>query len=220
MPEGDQSRAGTSAEERTERITEAIALASLEAFDDAISHLQFQAPDDLGVIEEALRMFLGDLRDAKQEVTLAIGELTDAKAELERKLATIERQELAIRELSTPILELWDGILSLPVIGVLDTARALVMTEKLLRQVLEAQAKWVLVDLTGVAEVDAATADHLIRLAGALRLIGCRCILTGIGPHVADTLAGLHEGLHDLRPLRSLRDGLRYCLTERSKGHG
>ena len=208
----EDERTVTLPEARLLRVTEVIALATAEAFDEAMSRLEETTADELGLIEEALRIFLVELRDAKHLRERAVHDLTVAKVELEQKLATIERQEAALWELSVPILELGEGILSLPVIGALDAARAMDMTERLLQRALTSQASWVLVDLTGVTEVNESTADHLLRLARTVRLLGCRCILTGIGPQIAQALVSLRSGLQDLHPVASLREGLRYCL--------
>jgi len=75
----------------------------------------------------------------------------------------------------------------------------------------------VIIDLTGVDMVDAATADHIVRLARAVQLIGSRCILTGIGTRVAGALAALGVGLEGITTMRSLKDGLRYCLSQRRR---
>jgi rsbT co-antagonist protein RsbR len=208
----EDERTVTLPEARLLRVTEVIALATAEAFDEAMSRLEVTAADELGLIEEALRIFLVELRDAKLRTERAVHDLTVTKVELEQKLATIERQEAALWELSVPILELGEGILSLPVIGALDAARALDMTERLLQRALTSQASWVLVDLTGVTDVNESTADHLLRLARTVRLLGCRCILTGIGPQIAQALVSLRADLQDLHPVASLREGLRYCL--------
>ncbi len=208
----DDERTVTLPEARLLRVTEVIALATAEAFDEAMSRLEETTADELGLIEEALRIFLVELRDAKLRSERAVHDLTVTKVELEQKLATIERQEAALWELSVPILELGEGILSLPVIGALDAARAMDMTERLLQRALTSQASWVLVDLTGVTDVNESTADHLLRLARTVRLLGCRCILTGIGPQIAQALVSLRADLQDLHPVASLREGLRYCL--------
>ncbi len=215
----EDERTVTLPEARLLRVTEVIALATAEAFDEAMSRLEETTEDELGLIEEALRIFLVELRDAKLRSERAVHDLTVAKVELEQKLATIERQEAALWELSVPILELGEGILSLPVIGALDAARAMDMTERLLQRALTSQASWVLIDLTGVTDVNESTADHLLRLARTVRLLGCRAILTGIGPQIAQALVGLRAGLQDLHPVASLREGLRYCLDmERANG--
>lgn len=222
--DGLQTKGGGEAitieEDRLERLVEAVSLASAGAFKEATGHLDPVEPDRFGYIEEALRIFLIELEASKEQADLALVKLQAAKLDLERKLETIERQQLAIQELSTPIIDVWDDILTLPVIGLMDEARATDMTEKLLRRVVDARARWVLVDLTGVRAMDSATADHLIRLARSVRMIGCRCIVTGISPDIALMLVELGVGLEDLTPMRSLREGLKHCLAARAPGGG
>jgi rsbT co-antagonist protein RsbR len=200
-------------EERLERVIEAVALASTGAFDEATGRFGAVEQDSFGVIEEALRVFLMELKTAREQSESAVAELKLAKLDLEQKLETIEQQQAAIRELSAPIIDVWDDVLTLPLVGLIDTKRAVDMTDKLLHRVVEVRAKWVLLDLTGVSVVDSMTADHLIKLAKAVQLIGCRCIVTGIGPGIAQTLVALGVSLGDLRPMRSLKQGLKYCIS-------
>lgn len=200
-------------EERLERVIEAVALASTGAFEEATGRFSTVEQDSFGVIEEALRVFLMELKSAREQSESAVAELKTAKIELEQKLDMIEKQQAAIRELSAPIIDVWDDVLTLPLVGLIDTKRAVDMTDKLLHRVVETRARWVLIDLTGVSVVDSMTADHLIKLAKAVQLIGCRCILTGIGPGIAQTLVALGVSLGELRPMRSLKQGLKYCIS-------
>lgn len=202
-------------EARVERVIESIAYASTGAFQEAINHLSSIDQDDFGVLEESLRILLMELAVAKQKNAEALDLLGASKKELEEKLATIERQKVAIRELSVPIIDVWDDVLTLPLVGVFDTSRAVDITEKLLRRVSERRTRWVILDLTGVAVVDTVTAQHLIQLARAVQLLGARCILTGLGPDVARTLATVGVSFDELNPMRSLREALEYCISQR-----
>lgn len=206
--------------ERLERLLDVVSLATAGAFVEAMSRLERVEQDRLGFIEEALRLFLGELEAAREQREQALEEIRVANQELEQKLAMIERQALAIEQLSTPIIDIWDDVLTLPVVGLMDASRATDMAEKLLHRVVEVRARWVLVDLTGVHTVDLGTADHLLRLARSVRMIGSRCIVTGISPDVALAFVQIGVGLEDLTPMRSLRDGLKHCLAERAKARG
>jgi len=135
--------------------------------------------------------------------------------ELEEKLVTIERQRAAIRELSTPIIEVWDGILCLPVVGVLDTSRSVEMTESLMRAVLERKAHCVIIDITGIDVMDTRTADHFIRMAKALRHLGTYCYLTGIKPVIAQTIVDMGIDMTNVATRRNLRDALLEYVTRR-----
>lgn len=130
----------------------------------------------------------------------------------------LERMQTAIQELSTPILEVWDDVLALPVIGIVDSKRSAEMTEQVLEEVVRKQARFVIIDITGVELVDTATADRFIKLVTAVEYVGACCLLTGTRSAVAQTLAALGVDLGSLITLRTLKDGLRECL--RLKGGG
>ena len=135
------------------------------------------------------------------------------KRALEAKLGTIETQAAAIRELSTPIMDIWEDILLLPIVGVLDTRRSADVMSNLLGAIVQKQSKYVILDITGVEIVDTRTADYLIKVVRAARLLGARCVLTGLSPAVAQTLVEIGADLSEVTTLRSLREGLRHCLA-------
>jgi rsbT co-antagonist protein RsbR len=132
--------------------------------------------------------------------------------ELEEKLATIERQRAAIRELSTPIMEVWDGILCLPIVGVMDSSRSADMTDALLRAVVATKARCTIIDITGIEVMDTSTADHFIRMAKSVRLLGAECVLTGINPQIAQTVVHMGVDMAGVITHRSLRDALQYFV--------
>ncbi len=134
------------------------------------------------------------------------------RKELEEKLATIELQRAAIRELSTPIMEVWEGVLCLPVVGVLDSARSAEMTETLLRAIMDKKARCAIIDITGIQVMDTATADHFIRMAKAVRLLGAECVLTGINPNIAQTIVYMGVELSGVATHRSLRSALQHYV--------
>lgn len=133
----------------------------------------------------------------------------------------IRRLRAALEELSTPVLELWDDVLALPVVGVLDSQRSAEMTERLLAETARSQARVVIVDLTGVEVVDTATADRLIKLAQAVEMLGARCLVTGIQPAVAQTIVDLGVEFGKLRTLRNLKHALKISMrisADKSEG--
>jgi rsbT co-antagonist protein RsbR len=132
--------------------------------------------------------------------------------ELQERLETIEKQRTAIRELSTPVIEVWEGVLCLPVVGVMDTARGAQMTETLLHEVVERKARCTIIDVTGIEVMDTATVDHFLRMAKAVRLLGAECILTGVSPGIAQTIVHMGLDLSGLRTHRSLRDALAHWV--------
>jgi rsbT co-antagonist protein RsbR len=138
-----------------------------------------------------------------------------AEADQLEKLALIERQAHAIRELSTPILEVHEGVLCLPIIGVVDSGRAAEMMNVALEAVVSEQAHFLIIDLTGVPVLDTSTADRLLAIARAAGLVGAKTIITGLKPAVAQTVVTLGVGMGDVKTLRNLKDGLHYCLRHK-----
>jgi rsbT co-antagonist protein RsbR len=139
------------------------------------------------------------------------------QAELEEKLATIEKQRAAIRDLSTPIMEVWDGVLCLPVVGVMDTARSAEMTNSLLQAIVEKKTRCTIIDITGIDVMDTRTVDHFMRMARAVRLLGAECVLTGINPHIAQTVVYMGIDLSNVITHRTLHEALQQYV-ERSVG--
>jgi rsbT co-antagonist protein RsbR len=135
------------------------------------------------------------------------------------QLDTIDRQQRAIQELSTPILQLWDGVLVLPVIGFIDSRRSQQMMERLLEEIVTRQARYAIIDVTGVDVMDTQTADYFTKIFNSVRLLGAQCVLTGIRPAVAQTLVHIGVQLDDVTTRRNLQQGLQECLrlTERSR---
>ncbi|WP_169927868.1 XylR N-terminal domain-containing protein [Labilithrix luteola] len=142
---------------------------------------------------------------------------TSLSQELERKLAEVERYRATTTALGTPIIQVWEGVFVLPVIGVVDARRGEEMTSTLVRHVADEDVSCVIVDLTGIDSVDTRTADLFVKMARAVRLLGARCILTGIKPALAQTLIHMGVGLEGLETFRNLRQGLEGSL--RSLGY-
>lgn len=134
--------------------------------------------------------------------------------ELEEKLQMIERQRSSIRELSTPIIEIWDRILCLPIVGVMDTTRSGEMTDALLKAVVDRAARCAIIDITGIDIMDTGTADHFVRMAKSVKLLGADCVLTGINPHIARTLVQMDVQLHGITTYRSLRTALQRYINK------
>jgi anti-anti-sigma regulatory factor len=135
-----------------------------------------------------------------------------ALRELDQKLEIIERQRFAIQELSTPVLQLWNNVLAMPIIGVVDSRRSAEIMERLLSEITAKQSRFVILDITGVEIVDTKTADHFIKVIKAAELLGTKCILTGIRPAVAQTLVEIGVDLSSIATLRTLQDGLGECM--------
>ena len=122
----------------------------------------------------------------------------------------IQRQQQEMLELSTPVVQLWDRIVALPLIGTLDSARAQIVMENLLEAVVESKAEIVIIDITGVPTVDTLVAQHLLKTAAAAKLMGAECIISGIRPQIAQTI--VHLGVELPRSLpRPTAKRLRPC---------
>ena len=121
---------------------------------------------------------------------------------------TIGRQSQAIRELSTPVLQIRDRLLLLPLIGVIDSHRAQLITESVLHGIREARARVVVIDVTGVATIDSKVANHLVQTVNAARLMGARAIVTGVSADVAQSMVALGIELSPFRTVGDLQGGL------------
>ena len=130
------------------------------------------------------------------------------QAYLDERQRTIAAQHAAIRELSTPVLQLPDDVLLMPLVGAIDSERAAQMTQVLLHGIAEHRARAVVLDVTGVVQVDTAVADHLIRTVRAARLMGCEAYLTGLSVDNAQTLVRLGVDMSEIATLGTLQAGL------------
>jgi len=164
------------------------------------------------------------VRDAQGEYAGVIGisqnmnESQRIREELEARLALIERQQAVIRDLETPIIQVWDKVLTLPMIGIVDSKRAARVMEDLLQSVVRSSARFAILDLTGVELVDTATASYLLQMIHAIRLLGAEGILTGIRPTVAQTVISLGVDLKGIPTHGTLRHGLAYCIRQLGQG--
>jgi rsbT co-antagonist protein RsbR len=133
---------------------------------------------------------------------------TIGEAYLIRKEATIRDQQQAIRELSTPVLPVRDGLLVLPVVGVLDSDRALQQTQTLLEAIRSRRASVAVIDITGVPSVDSRVANHLIQSVAAARLMGASVVISGMAPSIAKALVSLGVEIDELNTVADLQSGL------------
>lgn len=188
---------------RLERIGEILAHLTVRNFDPEALSIDLANEDEFAVTEAMLNEFTADYSEAIQE-----NERLNAE-----RMEIIERQRMAITDLSTPIIDIWDDIITLPIVGVVDSHRSLEMTERLLTRISETHTKCVIIDLTGVDVVDTMTADHLLKMIRSASLLGSYCVVSGISPSIAQTLVQLDVDLAKLRTVRNLKEGLRACFT-------
>ena len=130
---------------------------------------------------------------------------------------TIHRQQEEMLELSTPVVKLWDGVLALPLIGTLDSARTQVVMESLLTAIVETNSEVAIIDITGVPTVDTLVAQHLIKTITAARLMGADCFLSGIRPAIAQTIVHLGIDLVDIQTKAKLSDAFALALKQVGK---
>jgi rsbT co-antagonist protein RsbR len=124
----------------------------------------------------------------------------------------IARQQQELLELSTPVVQLWDNILALPLIGTLDSARTQVVMENLLQTIVHTGAALAIIDITGVPTVDTLVAQHLLKTVAAARLMGADCIVSGIRPQIAQTIVHLGVDLSEVTTKATLADALAVAL--------
>ena len=126
----------------------------------------------------------------------------------------IREQQESMLELSTPVVQLWDGVLAVPLIGALDSNRTQIVMEALLQKIVETESDIAIIDITGVPTVDTMVAQHLIKTITAAKLMGARCIISGIRPQIAATIVHLGVELGDVVTKSSLADAFKLALKE------
>lgn len=193
------------------------------AFDLMSQVLQAVESGDLSarvVVSESTSEPLGALAACINAMTEYLAERREEthsfQQQLEGQIDTIEKQRIAIRELSTPIIEVWAGVLCAPIVGVLDSARASEMTSALLHTVVETKAKLAIIDITGIEAMDTQATDHFLRMARAVRLLGADCALSGVHPNVARTIVHMGIDLAGIASHRTLRDVLQHYVRTSS----
>jgi rsbT co-antagonist protein RsbR len=138
--------------------------------------------------------------------------LYTAEVFMKSREAMIARQQEEMLELSTPVVKLWDGILALPLIGTLDSARTQVVMENLLQSIVQSNSKIAIIDITGVPTVDTIVAQHLLKTVTAARLMGADCIISGVRPQIAQTIVHLGINLLDITTKATLSDAFAVAL--------
>lgn len=171
---------------------------------------------------EALRSEIGNDSETLANETWRATELLDSlgllttEAFQKTREDVISRQQLELLELSTPVVQLWDGILALPLIGTLDSARTQVVMQNLLDAIVKTRSDFAIIDITGVPVVDTLVAQHLLKTVAAARLMGAECMISGIRPQIAQTIIHLGVDLSDVITKATLADA--FALTLRRAG--
>jgi rsbT co-antagonist protein RsbR len=166
---------------------------------------------------ELLRRGLSDVEELVREMWLTnalldkLG-LYTVDVYLQSRESIISRQQQELMELSTPVVQLWDNVVALPLIGTLDSERTQVVMENLLEKVVETGASIAIIDITGVPTVDTLVAQHLLKTVAAARLMGADCIISGIRPQIAQTIVHLGINLADIITKATLADAFAIAL--------
>jgi rsbT co-antagonist protein RsbR len=164
-----------------------------------------------------MRQQLQDPIELSEEIWLAtnlldqLGLLTIEVYQKAREDVILRQQE-ELMELSTPVIKLWEGILALPIIGTLDSARTQMMMESLLQKIVETGSEIAIIDITGVPTVDTLTAQHLLKTVTAARLMGADCMISGIRPQIAQTIVYLGIDLTNITTKATLADAFLIAL--------
>jgi rsbT co-antagonist protein RsbR len=170
-----------------------------------------------------LRQACGGDADALAEETWGATQLLDdlglwtAECYQRTRDEVIFRQQQDLLELSTPVVQLWDGILALPVIGTLDSNRTQIVMEALLQTIVDTGAQIAIIDITGVPTVDTLTAQHLLKAVSAARLMGADCIISGIRPQIAQTIVHLGVELGEVTTKATLKSAFQWALKRLGK---
>ncbi|HKU36696.1 MAG TPA: STAS domain-containing protein [Polyangiales bacterium] len=199
-----KAEAKVATEQEIQTALEAMSevLQSIESGDlTARVALSLPENDPVGALSACINRMTALLAERREE-TLSY------QRELEGQIETIEKQRVAIRELSTPIIEVWSGVLCAPIVGVLDSARASELTSALLHNVVQTKASLAIIDVTGIEAMDTQATDHFLRMARAIRLLGSECALSGVHPNVARTIVHMGIDLDGIDSYRTLRDAL------------
>ena len=173
--------------------------------------------DELAAEEQAtstdLHKLLAEVKANAAGREAALAERDRMVRELQDKVGVIEQQRQAIQALSTPIIQLWDEVLAVPIVGVIDGDRTARMMERLLEAIIQSKARFAILDVTGVETIDTSTADNFVRIIRAVQLLGAQGVISGIGPLVAQTIVDLGVDLTGIRTFSNLREALKACIA-------
>lgn len=179
--------------------------------EDLVRYIQFMQRTLIEALDNDKQCTVADARAMLLFLSGLFNELILAvfQAYLDEKERTVNAQEAELRETATPITEIWDGVLTLPIIGTLDSSRTMLVMEALLNRIAKDHANAVVIDLTGVKNIDSQVSHHLIQMVRAVQLMGSDAIITGIRPEIARALISLNIDLSNVTTRASLSDGLK-----------
>ncbi|MPZ76277.1 MAG: STAS domain-containing protein [Deltaproteobacteria bacterium] len=209
---GADAAAWKSAKEMLAEVSRSRAMQGFSPSETAMFVFSLKQP-----LFDTLRRELNDVEELSREVwstTTLLDKLGlyTVEAYQQSRESVIARQQQELLELSTPVVQLWDHIVALPLIGTLDSARTQVVMERLLEKVVQTGASIAIIDITGVPTVDTLVAQHLLKTVAAARLMGADCIISGIRPQIAQTIVHLGVNLADVITKATLADAFAVAL--------
>ena len=201
--------------ESLDEISKSRALQGFSSVETATFIFSLKKP----LFSRARRLTANDGQGLADE-TWAITEMMDSlgmhtvKTFQKTREEVIGRQQEEMLELSTPVVKLWDGVIALPMIGTLDSARTQIVMESLLQRLVDTGSEIAIIDITGVPTVDTLVAQHLLKTVTAIRLMGAECIISGIRPQIAQTIVHLGVDLQGVTTKATLADALAIALKQ------
>jgi rsbT co-antagonist protein RsbR len=189
--------------ERLKSLLNVVQSVSLGDF--SVSVKISEEEDEFTALSIGLERMINDMIEANRVSEDRMAQLQTVVEEKERLLKTV-------RELSSPVIQVWENVLVMPLVGAIDSARATRITEDLLTGIIKYQAEIVIIDITGVPVVDTSVANHLIQTIKAAALLGAKCVVVGISSEVAQSLINLGVDLSGVVTRSNLQAGVRYAM--------
>ena len=178
---------------------------SVSSGDFSVSVKISEKEDEFTALSIGLERMINDMIEANRVSEERMAKLQTVVEEKERLFKTV-------RELSSPVIQVWENVLVMPLVGAIDSARAARITEDLLTGIIKYQAEIVIIDITGVPVVDTSVANHLIQTIKAAALLGAKCVVVGISSEVAQSLISLGVDLSEVVTRSNLQAGIRYAM--------
>lgn len=212
-PGAVESPAWSSVRQSVESLSRSRAARGQSAGDTSRFVLALKKP----LFEALQRQLAGDasaLAESLWAATLLVDKLAERTVSTfqHTREEIITRQQAELLELSTPVIKLWEGVLAVPMIGILDSNRTQIVMETLLQKIVETESGLAIIDITGVPTVDTLVAQHLLKTVSAIRLMGADCIISGIRPQIAQTIVHLGIDLQGITTKATLADALAMAL--------
>ncbi len=160
-----------------------------------------------------------DFIDAVNRIKREIAKNGETSRALRLAQEALRQHEDIANGLATPIVQIWDGVLTVPVMGSLSSERAEILMDRLLAEIVATRSRFALLDLTSVELIDTSTADHLVKIVRAIELLGARAVITGIRSAVAQTIVSIGVDLSQILTLRNLQQGLAACIRWMAADH-